>query len=156
MGKNIYSEKNKKALPLWTKYKIRISNIMYDNNVQLANAKRIYEASKNNSLVILVGAGISNNSGIPTWSELIMALKKELPDEVKSENDALKVAQLYQNTYGKVSLTNKVKQILKSGTTRPNILHEAIFELQPCNIITTNYDDLLEQQSQLSQIPYTS
>lgn len=128
---------------------------MYDNNVQLTNAKRIYEASKNNSLVILVGAGISNNSGIPTWSELIMALKKELPDEVKCENDALKVAQLYQNTYGKVSLTNKVKQILKSGTTRPNILHEAIFELQPCNIITTNYDDLLEQQSLSSQIPYS-
>ena len=128
---------------------------MYDNNVQLANAKRIYEASKNNSLVILVGAGISNNSGIPTWSELIMALKKDLPDEVKSENDALKIAQLYLNTHGKVNLTNKVKQILKSGTTRPNILHEAIFELQPCNIITTNYDDLLEQQSQLSQIPYS-
>ena len=128
---------------------------MYDNNVQLTNAKRIYEASKNNSLVILVGAGISNNSGIPTWSELIMALKKDLPDDIKSENDALKVAQLYLNTYGKVNLNNKVKQILKSGTAIPNVLHEAIFELQPCNIITTNYDDLLEQQSLLSQIPYS-
>ena len=114
-------------------------------NVNLAYANLIYKASKNNNLVIIVGAGVSRNSGIPVWNELVSEMKKDLPESVKYEHDAIKIAQLYKNTFGDKLTIDKVKSILKYGKCIPNKIHEAIFDLNPCHIITTNYDDLLEK-----------
>lgn len=38
--------------------------------------KRLREARESNRLVIFVGAGVSNNSGIPSWYELIKRFAK--------------------------------------------------------------------------------
>ena len=35
--------------------------------------------------------------------------------------------------------------VLKDGEIVPNAIHNAILDLKPCHIITTNYDDLIEQ-----------
>ena len=113
-------------------------------NVQIANAKLIYEASKNDKLVIMVGSGVSRNSGIPMWKDLVKELKEDLPKSVKDEYDALKIAQLHQNTFGFKDSIEKVKRVLDCEHAIPNKIHKAIFDLNPCNIITTNYDCLLE------------
>lgn len=57
---------------------------------QIGNIKTVYEASQNDDLVIFVGAGISQNSGLPGWSELINELNNLLGNI--RENDYLKVA----------------------------------------------------------------
>ena len=41
------------------------------NNVQLSNILHIQEASKQDKLIIFVGAGVSTNSGVPMWGKLI-------------------------------------------------------------------------------------
>ena len=46
---------------------------------QFLNLSHIQEASRENRLVIFVGAGVSMNSGIPSWNSLIDELKQELP-----------------------------------------------------------------------------
>lgn len=45
---------------------------------QISNLLHIQQASRENRLVIFVGAGVSRNSGIPTWNELIESMKSEL------------------------------------------------------------------------------
>lgn len=136
------------------------------NSIQLSNIKRISEASTNNKLVVFVGAGVSMNSGVPSWSQLIKALKQELPQSLETENDDLKVAQLYKNSRGHKEYFEKIKTELRCGKVYPNPIHDAILDLQPCHIITTNYDDLMEQtirnrglQYQIikkdSDLPYT-
>lgn len=66
-----------------------------------ADIKRIKEASLSDKLVIFVGAGVSANSGIPSWGALIEDLKKELSQNFVSDNtDYLKVAQIYKNYRG--------------------------------------------------------
>lgn len=52
-------------------------------NIQLSNILHIQEASKQGKLVMFVGAGVSADSGVPMWSELIQGLKKELPYSLK-------------------------------------------------------------------------
>ena len=47
------------------------------NNIQISNILRIQEASKQDKLVIFVGAGVSTNSGVPMWSKLIESLKDD-------------------------------------------------------------------------------
>lgn len=57
------------------------------NNIQISNILRIQEASKQDKLVIFVGAGVSTNSGVPMWSKLIESLKDDLPESLKRETD---------------------------------------------------------------------
>lgn len=106
--------------------------------------KDIKSASEQGRLVIFVGAGVSNNSGIPVWSTLIKAMKDDLPGFAENVTDDLKLAQIYKTTYP-TKFVEKVREVLRHDKVIPNPIHDAILDLHPAYIITTNYDDLLEQ-----------
>ncbi|MBD5386955.1 hypothetical protein HDR70_03600 [bacterium] len=114
--------------------------------VQLSNIRHIQSASESGKLVIFVGAGVSSNSGVPSWRGLIDAMKRELPTSLKGEVDDLKIAQMYKDSRGCKEYMDKVKETLKYNQTIPNPIHKVILDLLPVHIITTNYDDLLEQE----------
>lgn len=106
---------------------------------------------KNNKLSVFVGAGVSMLSGLPSWSDLIKLMLKEMPDLKYDENklssdDYLKIAQMYFNTFGEEKYKEKVKESFKEDRT-PNKIHDLIFALHPNHILTTNYDNLLEQEA---------
>lgn len=116
------------------------------DRVQYSNLLHIKDASKHGRLVVFVGAGVSANSGVPVWSALIDAMKQEC--NLANEKDDLKIAQLYKDARGEKEYMDKVKDFLKYNKTIPNDLHKDILALNPCHIITTNYDNLLEQEIQ--------
>lgn len=124
------------------------------DNYQISNLIRIQKASSENRLVIFVGAGVSMNSGIPSWNKFIETLKQELPSRLSCETDAMKVAQLYKDSRGHKEYMDKVKEILLYNKAVPNQLHRSILSLNPCHIITTNYDDLIEQELQNEFMQY--
>ena len=106
---------------------------------------------KNNKVSVFVGAGVSMLSGLPSWSDLIKLMLKEMPDLKYDENklssdDYLKIAQMYFNTFGEEKYKKKVKGSFKEDRT-PNKIHDLIFALHPNHILTTNYDNLLEQEA---------
>lgn len=113
---------------------------------QISNLLRIQHASRTNKLVVFVGAGVSQNSGIPTWNNLICSMMEELPSELSKENDVLKLAQMYKDSRGHKEYMDKIKNVLLYNKAVPNPLHKSIIALNPCHIITTNYDDLIEQE----------
>ncbi|MFL0162951.1 SIR2 family protein [Aquirufa salirivi] len=120
-----------------------------------ADIKRILEASENDQLVIFIGAGVSINSGIPSWKDLIAKLVNELPESIKnSGEDFLKIAQLYKNHRGQKEYLDKIRLELKNGKATFNPIHEVIFKLKPAHIVTTNYDDLLEQAILFKNLQY--
>lgn len=129
--------------------------------------KDIRTAKENNKLVIFVGAGVSKNSKIPTWEELIEVFAKKLnydkckdckfkdkllcSDECKekynfAQDEFLKIPQYFYNQ----DASNKheeYKKIIKDSLdvdVESNLINDIIFRLLPSNIITTNYDRLLE------------
>ena len=108
---------------------------------QIANLLRIQHASRTDKLVVFVGAGVSQNSGIPTWNNLICSMMDELPSELSKENDVLKLAQMYKDSRGHKEYMDKIKNVLFYNKAVPNRLHKSIIALNPCHIITTNYDD---------------
>ena len=84
------------------------------DKLQLSNILHIQEASKQGRLVVFVGAGVSNNSGVPTWSTLIHEMKNECGAD--QETDDLKIAQLYKDARGEKECMAKIpeyKEILK-------------------------------------------
>lgn len=117
--------------------------------------KDIITASQNNKLVFFIGAGFSKLSEtkslkIPSWEELINELKEDL--NISNESDFLKIAQLYFLKFGEHAYYNKVKSSIKD--LAPSKFHKNLFDLNPHYIITTNWDNLIENTAQEKGLAY--
>lgn len=114
---------------------------MYLNNKHFHN---IVKANNDNRLAIFIGAGISKSStlSLPTWTQLIDELKKDLG--IQYENDFLKIAQLYFLQFGEYVYYEKLRSYFPDNI-EPSIIHKLLFELNPQYIVTTNWDTILEK-----------
>lgn len=120
------------------------------------SVSQIKKSINENSLILFVGAGISANSNLPTWGELIQSFKIELNLENDRSDDYLRTAQYYYDTFGKNQYTKKIEEVFSSkGISKPNELHKLIEKIAPKHIITTNYDSLLESQFESGLLKYS-
>ncbi|EME3353359.1 SIR2 family protein [Campylobacter coli] len=113
-------------------------------NTSIENIKKAHDE---NYLSIFAGAGISANSGLPTWSELIDNISKELyGNEKAKENteDNLVLAEKFYNQFGKNYYYQKLNEFIPSNK-QPHELHKKIIKLNLKNLITTNWDNLFEK-----------
>lgn len=124
------------------------------DNTQISHLVKLHEASLQGRLVVFVGAGVSANSGVPTWRELMDSLKDDLPKSLSDDKDDLKIAQIYKDSHGYKDYIEKVRTVLKDGKVACNPIHHAILQLNPVHVITTNYDDLIEQAIQIDYKQY--
>lgn len=120
----------------------------------LTDIKNIRKAIDTNKLVVFAGAGISIDSGIPNWGTLIDEIKGEI-NLPSYEKDYLKIAQMYFNDRQQKEYLDKVREVLKHKKVKYNEIHEEIFQLNPEHILTTNYDDLLEQVARKQSLPFS-
>lgn len=100
-------------------------------------------AKQQGSLAIFVGCGVScatNKAKYKNWGQLIEQLKADLKSE---ENDFLKVAQLYSLEFGSRQIKKKVKSFFPE-IDEPGEIQKAIINLRPHYIITTNWDNLID------------
>lgn len=141
--------------------------------------KDIRNARENDKLVIFVGAGVSKNSNLPTWSELIKVFADELniskckvcnfknkgictDDDCKekynfSQDEFLKIPKYYYDNDNSIN-HEKYKNIIKEKlgvSAESNDIDNIILELLPDHIITTNYDTLLENANSLNARLYS-
>ena len=139
--------------------------------------KELRKAREENRLVIFVGAGVSKNSDIPTWSELIKCFAEKLnysnckkcnyrksdcpiPDCNDRYNfcqdEYLKIPQYFFNkdtSEGKSNYYEIIKQVL-NVEVKPNPIDEMIMDLYPKHIITTNFDKLIENTKRPNSMMY--
>lgn len=110
--------------------------------------RKIKEAIENNKLVIFVGAGVSIGAGLPSWGALVEEYKKRLDlseaDKYLPES-YLKIPQYYYNKRGFKEYYDVLYRVFDKNCV-PNKIHTLIYKLSPQHIITTNYDNLLEQE----------
>ncbi len=109
----------------------------------------------NGSIVPFLGAGCSIPSGLPTAAKLAATLSKGAPVEARScycccETCATPplsldtAASYFQSTWERRSLEETVAAQITSGGLSP--IHKCLASVsKPMLIITTNYDELLEQ-----------
>lgn len=137
--------------------------------------KEIRKANENGKLVIFVGSGVSKNSGLPSWNDLIEKFAEELAYDkcescmCKSEKCPIDKCQqktnFTQEEYLKIpeyyycqNSPDKYEAIIKKSlntSAEPNPIDEIIFRLNPHHIITTNYDHLLENTEEPNRRLYS-
>ena len=108
--------------------------------------KIIRKAMNNNKLVIFVGSGVSLNSGYPSWGDLINEFKKgiDIDNSELTTDDYLKIPQYYYNERNKKEYYELINEVF-DVKAKPNVIHDLILQFNPNNIITTNYDKLIEE-----------
>ncbi|WPC08100.1 SIR2 family protein [Globicatella sp. PHS-GS-PNBC-21-1553] len=109
--------------------------------------ENIKKAIKDDKLVLFVGAGISMESGLPSWNDIIGVFLNELNIDKDSRNlDYLKIAQMYNDEYGSQQYLERINEIFSIHKNAiPNHYHNLIAKINPKHVITTNYDSLLER-----------
>lgn len=108
---------------------------------------KITNARTRGRLAVLVGAGVSRLSGMPSWSDLIKAMANEIDyhcGDTLGTDDFLKIAQIFYTKCGEVKYKKFVEGQF-SHKDQPNSIHDKILDLCPAHILTTNYDTTLEQ-----------
>jgi len=103
------------------------------------NIKKVREAMDNNKLVVFVGAGVSANSNLPSWVELIKEICKSLGiDSNKKMNteDFMRISQYYYNQRGMKEYYDTISRKF-DVKIQPNLLHQYILKMSPQHIITT-------------------
>ncbi|MFC0780870.1 SIR2 family protein [Flavobacterium sp. HJSW_4] len=123
-------------------------------NKFLADIRIIKDAINTKKLVIFAGAGISIDAGVPSWGKLIDEIKNDL-DLPKNESDYLKIPQIYYNERQEKEYIEKIRDVLSHKKLKHNEIHEEIFHLEPEHILTTNFEDLLEQVINKKSLPFS-
>ena len=103
--------------------------------------QNIKTALENKNLTIFAGSGVSGDSDLPLWSDLIYEIKKSLHTQ---ERDYLKIADLFYIKYKQNRYYEKIAEYFPQSS-KPNLLHKTIVNLDVKNIITTNWDELFEK-----------
>lgn len=131
---------------------------MIENEIPLS----LINEFKKNNVVLFVGAGISINYGLPSWSSLLDSLGKRF---LSQNNDRYKFyqscnyqekAQYLYDISDKITVINNINEIFSfSLDVNNNSIHEIITSLPINNIITTNWDNLIENAFDKKNIPTT-
>ena len=107
------------------------------------------KALKRDKLVIFVGAGVSKNSGIPTWGQMVRQFAERMGYAVDrlSTTEYIRIPQYF---YGMDQSQDheeyyRILQEVIALDVKPNPLNELIAQIHPKHIVTTNYDKLMDQ-----------
>ena len=103
--------------------------------------KNIKKALNENYLSIFAGAGISKDSKLPLYKDLMNRIKNHLNTK---EKDYRILAEIFYNQYGENYYYQILNEMIPSDCS-PNDKHKAIVNLNLKNLITTNWDNLFEK-----------
>lgn len=100
----------------------------------------------------MVGAGFSRvcirekNSPLPPlWSDFKTEMATALGYDQADGPDALRLAQEYKTLHGDSGLDQLIRRMVADGQWEPGALHQQFLELPWRDILTTNWDTLLER-----------
>ncbi len=113
------------------------------------------------NVILFVGAGVSKNLGLSTWSELIDHIADELgydPEIYKSFGDSLALAEYYRIKTGSIG---PLRSWMDTNWHSANVdlqsseIHKFIANSKFPMVYTTNYDRWLEKSYELYDKKYT-
>ena len=108
--------------------------------------KELQHELENERLVLFVGAGVSQSSGLPSWQNLVAQLTAvaQIDKQAQNVDELLDLAAQCREKLGKY-FARELKRILEKNDPTPSITHYLLAAFPVSTIVTTNFDTLLEQ-----------
>ncbi|TWB85309.1 SIR2-like protein [Bradyrhizobium macuxiense] len=113
---------------------------------------------------ILVGAGLSKNAERPgedtpeppLWSELMTEMVERLypHDQKRAPSNPLRIAEEYRTYFGQAGLDDFLRTRFPDKSWSPGPLHGDLLSLPWGDVLTTNWDTLLERAEHTSDQSY--
>jgi len=119
---------------------------------QLGHA--LWQEGSARGAAVLVGAGFSRNAvrtgadtpEPPLWSTLVRLLAEGLYKDSNSRRyDPLRLAEEYRVNYGQAALDEIVRTSVCDQAWEPGAVHKDLLDLPWADVLTTNWDTLLER-----------
>ncbi len=118
-----------------------------------ALSRSLWSETELRGAALMVGAGISRNAVLPAptspkpplWGDLIRAMREELGLDRAGSPGALKLAQRYEEMFGRGRLEGLIRELVPDLAWEPGAHHTRLLRLPWTEILTTNYDTLLER-----------
>jgi hypothetical protein len=107
-------------------------------------------ARSREKLVIFVGAGVSKNSGLPTWGQIVQVFAREIQYPTRGRlatEEYIRIPQYFyclDESENHADYYSLIRSMIPEDI-RPNLLDKLIVSLHPKHIVTTNFDTLLDQ-----------
>ncbi|MGA8864081.1 MAG: SIR2 family protein [Gallionella sp.] len=130
---------------------------------KLASALHQFNVNQHGA-AIMIGAGFSRSAArhvggerkMPLWYEFSERLVKELnPNgKIASFSDPLRVAEEYRAYFGQAALNDRIRSEIDNDAWKTGELYQSLLELQWTEVMTTNWDSLLERAAQDIHSPY--
>lgn len=142
----------------------KLKNISdYSAIKRLAAALHKFGANQHGA-AIMIGAGfsrsaarhVSGNKKMPLWDSFSKKLVEELNPHNKdlSFSDPLRVAEEYRAYFGQSALNDQIRSQIDNDAWRTGKLYETLLELPWSEVMTTNWDTLLERAAKDVHGPY--
>src|SRR5438445_6762483 len=105
--------------------------------------------------VLFVGSGLSTWSGLPSWSTLLSGLmaacerrngSTRLARDALARGDLLDAADKLADVMTPLEIATTLRKDLRFAASRPHEIHRLLTNLGPERFVTTNFDNLIEQQ----------
>jgi hypothetical protein len=113
---------------------------------------------------VLVGAGLSREARLssadvpppPLWSDLSRSMRADLypGDPDAAPWDPLRLAEEYRSYFGQAAMDAFIRRHIRDAAWKPSERHSELVELPWADILTTNYDTLLERAARQSDRSY--
>lgn len=121
-------------------------------------ARALWRNGSLRGAAILVGAGFSKSAdrigsdtpAPPLWAELMDELKVQLypPDGKGASASPLRLAEEYRIYFGQAALDDFIRTRFPDQAWQPGRLHQQLLNLPWSDVLTTNWDTLLERAAQ--------
>lgn len=121
-------------------------------------ARALWRNGSLRGAAILVGAGFSKNADClgsdtpapPLWAELMDELKVQLypPSGHGAPASPLRLAEEYRTYFGQSALDDFIRTRFPDKAWQPGALHKQLLNLPWSDVLTTNWDTLLERAAQ--------
>lgn len=130
---------------------------------KLASALHRLDASHHGA-AIMIGAGFSRSAArhvggqkkMRLWNEFTRSLARELTanEQDLSFADPLRVAEEYRAYFGQAALSDRIRFEIENDAWRTGPLYRSLLDLPWSEVLTTNWDTLLEQAATEIHGPY--
>ncbi len=129
--------------------------------------KALWTRSERGRAAVMVGSGMSRNAEstlpgrnlMPTWRDLILTLigrlypdtpenkvrRERLKNQADATSTAMRLADEFVAAHGRPALDDLILEMVPDSDVEPGELHRLLLELPWADLLTTNYDTLLER-----------